>query len=89
MDRLEWMWWMFLYGSKWWGFPGINIPILLLMEDILLQLVGSFSHYLQGFIDPRWCRISAINSITQPDPNLWSNMAQTLPEWRPWLWKPP
>ncbi len=25
--------------------------------------VGSLSHYLQGFIDPRWCRISAINSI--------------------------
>ena len=26
--------------------------------------VGSLSHYLQGFIHPRWCRISAINSIT-------------------------
>ena len=26
----------------------------LLMEEILHQLVGSFSHYLQGFIDPRW-----------------------------------
>ena len=25
--------------------------------------VGRFSHYLQGFIHPRWCRISAINSI--------------------------
>ena len=24
--------------------------------------VGSLSHYLQGFIHPRWCRISAINS---------------------------
>ena len=26
--------------------------------------VGSLSHYLQGFIHPRWCRISSINSIT-------------------------
>ena len=25
--------------------------------------VGSLSHYLQGFIYPNWCRISAINSI--------------------------
>ena len=24
--------------------------------------VGSVSHYLQGFIHPRWCRISSINS---------------------------
>ena len=37
---------------------------ILLMEEILHQLIGSLSHYLQGFIDPRWCRISAINSIT-------------------------
>ena len=22
---------------------------------------GSFSHHLQGFIHPRWCRISSIN----------------------------
>ena len=25
--------------------------------------IGSLSHYLQGFIHPRWCKISAINSI--------------------------
>ena len=36
--------------------------ILLLMEEILHQLIGSLSHYLQGFIHPRWCKISAINS---------------------------
>ena len=35
---------------------------LLLMEKILHQLIGSLSHYLQGFIHPRWCRISSINS---------------------------
>ena len=33
------------------------------MEEILHQLTGSLSHYLQGFIHPRWCRISSINSI--------------------------
>ena len=27
--------------------------------------VGSLSHYLQGSIYPRWCRISSINSIIQ------------------------
>ena len=35
---------------------------LLLMAEILHQLIGSLSHYLQGFIHPRWCRISSINS---------------------------
>ncbi len=38
---------------------------LLLMEEILHQLIGSLSHYLQGFLHPRWCRISSINSITE------------------------
>ena len=33
-----------------------------LMEEFLRQLIGSSSHYLQGFIHFRWCRISAINS---------------------------
>ena len=27
--------------------------------------IGSFPHYLQGFMHSRWCRISAINSITR------------------------
>ena len=36
---------------------------VLLMEEILHQLIGSLSHYLQGFIHPRWCRISSINSM--------------------------
>ena len=27
---------------------------------------GSFAHYLQDFMDPRWCRISAINSSNLP-----------------------
>ena len=37
---------------------------ILLMDEILHQFLGSLSHYLQGFIHPRWCRISSINSIT-------------------------
>ena len=32
------------------------------MEEILHQLIGSLFHYLQGFIHPRWCSISSINS---------------------------
>ena len=37
--------------------------IILLMDKILHQLIGSLSHYLQGFIHPRWCRILSINSM--------------------------
>ena len=36
-----------------------------LMEEILHQLIGSLSHYLQSFRHPRWCRISSINSIIE------------------------
>ena len=40
------------------------IPEILLMAEILHQLIGSLSHYLQGFIHPRWLfGISAINSM--------------------------
>ena len=35
---------------------------ILLMEEILHQLIWEISPYLQCFIHPRWCRISAINS---------------------------
>jgi len=38
----------------------------LLMEEILPQLISSLSHYLQGFVYPRWCRISSINSMSAP-----------------------
>ena len=37
--------------------------VLLLMEEILHQLIGRLSHYLQSFIHSRWCRISSINSM--------------------------
>ena len=33
--------------------------------------VGSLSHYLQGLMHPRWCRISAINSISPTDRFPW------------------
>ena len=45
-----------LFTSEW-------IRVILLMEEILHQLVGSLSHYLHGFIHPRWWRTSSINSI--------------------------
>ena len=32
------------------------------MEELLHQLIGGLSHYLQGVLHPRWCRISSINS---------------------------
>ena len=38
--------------------------ILLLVEEILHQFIGSVSHYLPHFIHPRWCRISSINSTS-------------------------
>ena len=35
---------------------------ILLMAEILHPLIGRLSHYFRGFIHPRWCRLSAINS---------------------------
>ncbi len=37
------------------------------MEEILHQLIGSLSYYLQGFIHFRWCRMSAINRLGNHD----------------------
>ena len=48
----------------------LTASLHLLMAEILHQLVGSLSHYLQGFIHPWWCRISAINSSTFKFPPL-------------------
>ena len=39
-----------------------HLSHILLMAEILHQFICSLSHYLEGFIHPRWCRISAINS---------------------------
>ena len=43
---------------------------LLLIEEILHQLRWSISHYLQGFIHVRWCRIYSINSSISPSNKL-------------------
>ena len=46
--------------------PPQRLPLLLLLQvaEILHQLIGSLSHYFDGFVHPRWCRISVINSTT-------------------------
>ena len=43
--------------------PGNRAILKILLKKILHQLICSLSHYLQGFIHSRWCRISSINSI--------------------------
>ena len=43
--------------------------LILLMENILHQLIGRLSHYLQGFVHPRWLfGISSINSSSSGSP---------------------
>ena len=44
---------------------------ILLMEDILHQLVGSLSHYSEGFLHPKWCRISFIHIPLRQHPPPW------------------
>ena len=42
----------------------ILMGVVLLMDEILHQLIGTLSHYLQGFLHPRWLfGISSINSM--------------------------
>ena len=42
--------------KKW---PKLTNSMILLMEEILHQLIGSLSHHLQGGIHPRWlCRMT-------------------------------
>ena len=53
------------------------VELLLLMEEILHQLIGSLSHHLQGSIHPRWCRISSINSVTVRGPFRQSSLTLT------------
>ena len=55
-----------IWGRFWRAYfsDGLKPPTsnILLMEEIMHQLIGRLSHYLQGSLHPRWCRISAINS---------------------------
>ena len=45
------------------GIINPTIPLVQSVEEIRHQLIGSVSQYLQGFIHPRWCRISSTKSI--------------------------
>ena len=69
------------------------------MEEILHQLIGRLSHCLQGFIHPRWCRISSINSMSiklrvgeedqrgwegHPKADLWYVCVERTPRKRRW-----
>ena len=45
------------FGSQSWKIPTVDGRNPAPVE------VGSFYHYLQGFIHPRWCRISFINGM--------------------------
>ena len=46
---------------------------LLLMEENLHQFIWKMSHYLQGFIHPRWCKFSSINSESEQMSNVSKN----------------
>ena len=62
--------WQSRFDPQSWFWYHIWSCEILLMEEILHQLIGSLSHYFQGFIHPRyprWCRISSINSSSTQD----------------------
>ena len=48
--------------SSLWKIGSFNCFFILLMEEILHQLIGRLALFLRGFIHPRWCRNSSINS---------------------------
>ena len=60
--------------------------VILLMDEILHQLVGGSSHYLQGFTHPRWCRILYINSLTHTSTDRWKVLWVVAGQRRhPWI----
>ena len=52
--------------SNWEGGEKLKTPFQATVDGRKHQLIWQISHYLQGFIHPRWCRISSINRITHP-----------------------
>ena len=56
--------------------------LILLMAEILHQFIGSLSHYLQGFIHPRWCRIPSINSMRFFFLGWWEGVEKKLPTYQ-------
>ena len=65
-----WMWWIPMYYINIMRVVGHTVD-----GKNLHHLICSLSHYLQGFIHPRWCRISSINSIIP-------HLGTTLKEWK-------
>ena len=55
-----------IVGGRFLSQQTANYIKLLLMEDILHQLIGSLSHYLQGFIHPRWCKCFVKRHVKSP-----------------------
>jgi len=51
-----------LHGSSIWRWG--SWQLILLMEGTLHQLIWRISHFSEGFINNRWCRISSTNSRT-------------------------
>ena len=62
--------------------------VILLMEEILHQMIGSLSPYtyLQGFTHPRWCRISSINRKEKPSVQTATTVAtKAILSWGRWI----
>ena len=67
-----------------WGYPSHTVA----GRNSASLEVGSLSHYLQGFIHPRWCRILSINSTIQLGNSLESSwILWTLPASSPNRWR--
>ena len=64
------------------------LPLLLLMEEILHQLICRLSHYLQGFAHPWWCRISSINSTGSSLDSLLGTLRMVFLFPFQWDWEP-
>ena len=55
--------------------------MILLMEGILHQLRWRISHFGEGLINNRWCRISSINSLTSGLWNTWIHTKTWKKKW--------
>ena len=69
--------------------PAMSVyQMLLLMAEMLHQLIGSLSYYLQGFMHPRWCRISSVNSTvsTFRGQSFWSLPPTLAMNWKTPFW---
>ena len=64
------------------------LPLLLLMEEILHQLICRLSHYLQGFAHSWWCRISSINSTGSSLDSLLGTLRMVFLFPFRWDWEP-